>query len=293
MDGLSVRHRPRSLPRIAYHGSLLVAVLCLGLGCVHLPEQTSTLVPPPSGPKGEDEECRRKPNYASAWVALGDYYAASAVSPRCSSADKERMYEHSCRAYELALKKDRNCVEAYLGLGRLHQGAENYQAASAAYKDALARLPKEACLWYELGMCHARLREWKPALDNLRTAVELDPANVIYANSLGFCLGRIGRYDESLTVFTKTQGPAKAHYFVARMHQHVCEEAACREHLAKALEIEPNLRVARRLLTELDETERQPDRSAVVVSFDGIDDAISQVNEAAAAAVPLSIGHGN
>src|SRR5262249_61598904 len=117
---------------------------------------------------------------------------------------------------------------------------------------ALQKHPKEAPVWHELGMCYAQQKQWEPAIENLRHAVELDPEQRLYNHSLGFCLTRSGRYDEGFTVFAKLEGEASAHYNVARMLHHVNEDQLCKQHLRQALRLKPEMVPARDLLAKLE-----------------------------------------
>ena len=87
----------------------------------------------------------------------------------------------------------------------------DHDRALATYGKAAQTHPKEASVWFELGMCHARHKEWEPALQSLRKAVGLDPENRQAVNALGFCLARAGRSEESLAIFKKAPGEDHPH----------------------------------------------------------------------------------
>jgi tetratricopeptide (TPR) repeat protein len=101
-------------------------------------------------------------------------------------------------------------------------------------------------------MCHARKKEWEPALKCLRKAGELDPENRQFSHNLGYCLARSGRYEESLACFTKTDGEAKAHYNLARMLHHMQQDDLSRQYLRTAVEKDPYLIPAKELLAQLE-----------------------------------------
>src|SRR5262249_21619533 len=117
---------------------------------------------------------------------------------------------------------------------------------------------KNDLLWWELGICHARAREWDHAVSCLRKAYELDPENRFpgYGNSLGYCLARVGKYEESLAIFRKTTNEADAQFQLAQMLHHVKQDDMSRHHLRLALKANPNLVEARKMLAELENAPR-------------------------------------
>ena len=119
--------------------------------------------------------------------------------------------------------------------------------AQETCREGLKLLPKQASLWYELGMCQARRKQWDPAALSLKKACEFDPENLTYVNALGFTLGCAGRFDESYACFAKPLGEAKAHYNVARMLHHVKRDDECMEHLRQALMAKPDMQPAQQL----------------------------------------------
>ena len=71
------------------------------------------------------------------------------------------------------------------------------------YRKGLEKHPREASLWVNLGMCHARRKDWAPAIEALRHAADLDPENRQNQNTLGCCLARAGHTDEALVALRK------------------------------------------------------------------------------------------
>jgi tetratricopeptide (TPR) repeat protein len=130
------------------------------------------------------------------------------------------------------------------------------------YRKGLEKQPKEASLWLNLGMCHARRKDWAPATEALRHAAELDPETRQNWNMLGFCLARCGRPDEALAAFRKGSGEAQAQYNLARMLYQTHQDAEARQHLQVALEANPRFEAAQRLLAQLEG--REPADPAVM-----------------------------
>jgi Flp pilus assembly protein TadD len=185
-------------------------------------------------------------------LAAGNFYADEAKAPNCPPQRGQELREQARLAYQQAIQIDAKYGPAYQGLGRLYADTEDTAHAVETYQKGLKALPKEPALWYELGMCQARRKEWGPALDSLGKAAQLQPENHQYANALGYGLARAGRYDEALVSFQRVNGEGRAHYKLARMLQHLGQTDLARRHLELALEKDPRMAEAQSLLRELD-----------------------------------------
>src|SRR5581483_2356438 len=97
-----------------------------------------------------------------------------------------------------------------------------------------------------------RQKSWDPAIQSLTKAVEYDPENREYINMLGHTLSRTGRYQESLAVFSRSYGEAKAYYNVARMLQHLGQAELSKQYVQAALQKDPTLEPAQGLLAQLE-----------------------------------------
>jgi Flp pilus assembly protein TadD len=201
--------------------------------------------------KKEADLPKRAPK-AITCVKYGDFAADEATTPNKSLVEVQEQRDVARKAYQQALSIDPKCLPAYQGLTALYVAMKDYKHANATYQDALRHYPKEPSLWYELGMCYGRQKEWEPAIQHLNKAMELDPENRKYANALGYTLARVGRYDDSLAVFGRLLSESEAHYNLARMLRHLNETNLCRQHLQAALQKDPEMKQALALLSELD-----------------------------------------
>ncbi|HEV3257521.1 MAG TPA: tetratricopeptide repeat protein [Gemmataceae bacterium] len=246
--------------------------LLLGLGCIHQSAVTTTEGAGQPVPLEEAKDEPRHTPHASTCVAFGDLHSKVAADARKTPMQQDQIRQQACKDYQQALKIDADCAEAYLGLGRLYQQMSDYDRALATYQKGLKRLPKNAALWYELGLCQARHKDWELALANLKVATDLDPENVAYGKTRAFGLARVGRYDESFECFKQVTSQAQAHYNVARMLHYVQEDEACRRHLTAALAAQPDMEQAKHLLLELDKPAHDPGKSGVAsVGFEQFD----------------------
>lgn len=233
--------------------ALLVGLVTVGLGCATLPGS-------PSGADGERaavstragaDVSKRQPR-ASTCVAYGELHEKAATDPGRSPADQEELCNKARLAYQQALQINPKDLTALTALARLYTATGDYERALATYHRAIQAYPKDAALRYELGMCHARRKNWDLALQSLQKAVQEDPENRRYAHAYGFCLARAQRYNESFAVLAKLEGPARAHYDLARMLHHMEQDQASKEHLRLALAQNPELVAAQQLLDTLD-----------------------------------------
>jgi tetratricopeptide (TPR) repeat protein len=232
--------------------ALAMTLLFGSLGCAH--EKDLTLAAKDEHPAvvhKETELAKRNP-LPSTCVAFGTFSEHSAAAPRISPAEQERLRDQARKAYQQALELDPKDLTALTALARLYITLDDSTHAVATYRRAVASHPQVAGLWHEMGMCHARYKEWEPALESLRHAVELEPEQRAYTHDLGFCLARCGQYDESLAVFAKLEGEASAHYDVARMLHHVNQDELSMQHLRLALQLKPEMAPAQQLLASLE-----------------------------------------
>jgi Tfp pilus assembly protein PilF len=235
--------------------TLLVALslASTGLGCIG---STNLLKPkedpPPEAAVTKEADLPRRTPKASTCVAIGNFRAKEAANPVATPVQRQLMNEQAERSYQQALNIDPRCGAAYLGLAEVYRAEGNDAKALETYQKGLKKLPKDASLWFALGMCHSRQKQWEPALKELQTAARLDPENHRYATTLGFALARAGRYSESIACFTPVVGKAQAHYKVAQMARHMKQTTLSKEHLRLALQEKPDLEEARKMLAQLE-----------------------------------------
>ena len=241
---------------------LAALVVVLGSwGCNKSPALPLTPTPPgpanltsagaiPTDAKREPEGPPRQPK-PSTCVALAVLHEQTAASKQ-SQAERTELYDQARRAYQQALKLDQKYLPAYKGLAHLYEIVEDHARTVETYHRATQANPKDAETWYLLGMCHARHKEWQPALNALQKAVEFDPENRRYVNDYGLCLARAGLYQDALEVLKRAGGEANAHYSLARMLEHLGLHEPSKEHLRLALQLKPELEPARQLLHRME-----------------------------------------
>jgi tetratricopeptide (TPR) repeat protein len=231
--------------------SLIGAAGCAHLGTNDQPQVTSTFTlssgddkpPPPDAPK-------RDP-LPGTCVAGGDYLAAEAKGKADIPIEQQQLQDKARKAYQQALRIDPKYVPAYQALANLYLDMHDYDHAIATLEKGVQVAPNDALLHFDLGMTHCRKKEFTAGLPDLKKAMELDPENRLYVDTLGYTLARAGQQDEALAVFTRVHGKAMAHYMLARMLEHMQDRDQCQRHLQLALADDPQLEVAQAMLMRL------------------------------------------
>jgi tetratricopeptide (TPR) repeat protein len=181
-----------------------------------------------------------------------------------------RLRDEARQAYQHAVKLDPNNLEAYRCLGRLYTKLSDFERAQDVYKKAMAKYPKDATLWYDLGMCHSRRKDIP---DNVRfgeavrcfsKALDLDPENRDYLKKLGYTLAWTGKVDQGLIYLTRAHGPALAQFRIACMFDQKNDAVQAIHHLRLALRENSQLQEARELLTAIENPGANPRRRATL-----------------------------
>jgi tetratricopeptide (TPR) repeat protein len=210
----------------------------------------------------EKDPPKRDPQ-ATTCVAFGRLQLDGAKDKSKSPSQRRECYDTARKYFQQGIKTDPKCADAYYGLAQAYDGLGDHAKVIDTYHKAQKAFPKEGSFYYEMAMHQARRKEWGSSLENLTKATELSPDNRMYANMRGHCLARMGRYDEALAWFTKTVGEAEANYNVARMLHHNKQNEACKQHLQRALELQPGFPEAQEFLAKIDAPQQQPVNTAV------------------------------
>jgi tetratricopeptide (TPR) repeat protein len=184
-----------------------------------------------------------------------------AEARKCEN-DPDRQFttlDEARKVYQEALNHDQACLEACRGLGRVYVAMGDYERATATYKKAIEKLPREASLYAEFAVVYSKRNNFTEAIRLLTKATELDPENQDYLRMLGVDLVCNGEVDRGVQALARARGAAAAHYYVARIFYRKGQIAEARDHAQRAVEANPNLQDARNLLAELNEPARPGD----------------------------------
>ncbi len=98
----------------------------------------------------------------------------------CVSGDALRLankHKESIPHYLQAIMKDRNNIDAYVGIARSYKAIENFEKALHYFKQANLIEP-EFSLYLEIGMCDFALARYEEALKDFMSAIRLSPDNL-------------------------------------------------------------------------------------------------------------------
>jgi tetratricopeptide (TPR) repeat protein len=210
-------------------------------------QSTATPVIPP----GAVIKPKEHPPKASLLVAAGQLLANEAAADPSDPSRQMQLRQQAYGKYLDAIKLDSRYVPAYQELAHLQLALDNQTEARQTYQKALKIVPRNAALWYELGICHNYDQNWKDALHCLHEAARLDPQQRQYTNALAVVLARMGKVDESLAQFQRCTTEGESHYRLARTLQYLNQPELSREQLLLALAKDPQLVSAQSMLAEM------------------------------------------
>jgi tetratricopeptide (TPR) repeat protein len=195
----------------------------------------------------------KRPAQAKTEIAFGQMKESDADSEAAKKNPEVQAHlrDDARQAYQAALKQDPNNLEAYRRLARLYTKVGDYERAFDIYKKAMAKHPKDAELWYDLGLCHHRRKELHESVRCFSKALEIEPENRDYMKKLGFTVAYMGQIDQGLALLTRAQGSALAHYGIARILLQKDQAPQAQQHLQLALRENSQLEEARELLANL------------------------------------------
>ena len=141
------------------------------------------------------------PGFARAHAGLADVYS---VWNDYATAVDRGIVDKAIDAGHRALQLDSSLAEAHAALGNAYYQTFRFREADLAFQRALALKPGHASThqWYAWLLLHTGRRE--AALNEVKTALRLDPVSQIINENLGEHLLLGGRHREALAQFQRT-----------------------------------------------------------------------------------------
>ncbi len=266
--------------------SLLMGSLATFTGCtkqysilppnMHLGPEYQAYTPNQTQPTPTEAPNKNKAPQTSTCIAFGDWmitagnnarnnaHKAMTEEQRRQCLDQSaRCYENAKQLYQQALQQDPKEMRAYLGLAKVAQEEGQYALANEHYQRVLKEYPNDASIWFEYGLCLAKQKNWNESLECMQKATKLDAKNSNYTSQYAWALSRVGRYEESWTIFRSIYGDGPAYFRVAQMAMHLGQYDKSRHFVQLSLQIEPNNVQAQELLTHLNNPENQSNASSI------------------------------
>ena len=147
-------------------------------------------------------------------------------------------------------------VTTLLSYARFLDRTGRPEAAWRIYQRAQTAAPRDALVWNDLGLFHARRGAWQSSVQALQQAVALQPQNLRYHNNLAAILIETQRPEEAQRELEKVYPPALAQYHAGcllQMHHQDELAATC---FTQALRLDPALSDAHRMLAQLQLVDR-------------------------------------
>lgn len=181
--------------------------------------------------------------------------------------EAKKSYEEILAIYDQKeTKKSKNEKEEfkrevgpYCQLGIIAENFGQFEKAEDYYRQAMEVDPKDPKPVNCLGYCFLSQRRLDDAILYLNKAVEMDPSEPKFSNNLGLAYGLKKDYDHAFQCFRRVASEADAYYNMSALFAMNEQEKEAKMALERAVEIDPNHREAKRMLTAYSEYEQNPD----------------------------------
>lgn len=199
------------------------------------------------------KESKKRQPRAETCVTFGDFRLQESKNKELSESAKKKMLDEARVAYEQALALDAKNIAAHRGLAEVYNGYGLEDRAVEILDAGIKIAPQDPILWMTKGMYYARQKQWDAAIQAMQEAVRYAPNDRQTNQTLGFCLARSGRLDESMVILKKIMPEAEASYNIARMLHHTNNPELSRKYAQYALKGNPQLMGPRRLIDKIEQ----------------------------------------
>jgi tetratricopeptide (TPR) repeat protein len=207
-----------------------------------------------AAPDGSRDSAGGKPELAPAASAKVNLKVAEAMEKNGHPADAAFHYEKA--------RQGDPSLHVAARLARLYDRLGNESRALAEYQRALKEDSRDADVYASLGYFYYARGQWAEAEENLHHALSINPKHQRAWVNLGLTLGEQGQYDKSLDAFRKAVSEAEAHSNLAFVLTTQGKREEAKEEYRRALELDPNLAIARRALGKLEHPAAAADGAA-------------------------------
>jgi Tfp pilus assembly protein PilF len=235
-----MRSRKRVMPL------LIVGLLVQGLGC----RATKWMERDPL--QGSDtqpaEQVKVNPR-----AELPPAKAAEVCLRTALELEKSGYHDEAAKEYEKAREFNPRLSQIARRLAVLYDKQGNDERAKSEYQRALAASPNDPELLNDVGYFAYERGLWSEAEEWLRKAIALDPNHQRAWVNLGMALGQQGRNQESLNAFSRVVTPAEAEKNLGIILAQRGDIQQAKMALQRSLMIEPDAKLPRAILAELDQ----------------------------------------
>jgi tetratricopeptide (TPR) repeat protein len=169
--------------------------------------------------------------------------------------ESQGNYSKAIDSYSKALEIEPKNPSALLSTARLYERQNEKDKAVEFFQKAANVAPNNAAIYAEWGNLQARSGNLAAAKDQLQKAINLDPKNTAYRSAMAGVLMDSGNVDSAMSELMQANSPAMANYQMAYLHFTRKNVPATQQYLASALQIDPNLKPARDLMSSMGATQ--------------------------------------
>ena len=174
-----------------------------------------------------------EPGYVAAWNNRGAVY------------QELKRYDQAIADYSKAVELNPDCNEAWYNRGKVHHALTQYDKAIADYRKALELVRSHAgkcnnVAWLLATCPEERFRDPKQAVELAKRAVDLEPNNQLYRNTLGVAQYRAGDFQAAVEALNKSielrkGGDSFDWFFLAMAHWRLDKKEEARRWYDKAV----------------------------------------------------------
>ncbi|HJT67783.1 MAG TPA: tetratricopeptide repeat protein [Pyrinomonadaceae bacterium] len=159
-------------------------------------------------------------------------------------------YSDAITELSTAVSLDPRLTEAHNLLGVAYDKKGFADRAKDSFERAV-KLEEDAETLNNLGFSLYQNGNYRAAVDRLKRAAKLAPADERILNNLGLAYCRLGKVDEAYKAFTRATGPLNGNLNMAKMMERFAREEDAIRYYEAAREIDANNTIALRRLTDL------------------------------------------
>jgi Tfp pilus assembly protein PilF len=159
-------------------------------------------------------------------------------------------YNEAISALSTAVSLDSKLTEAHNLLGVAYDKKGFSDRAKDSFERAV-KLDEDAETLNNLGFALYQNGNYRAAVDRLKRAAKLAPADERILNNLGLAYCRLGKVDEAYKAFTRAMGPLNGNLNMAKMMERFAREDDAIHYYEAARQIDVNNTIALRRLTDL------------------------------------------
>ena len=162
----------------------------------------------------------------------------------------EERYNEAIGELSLAASLDPKLTEAHNLLGVAYDKKGFGDRARDSFERAV-KMDEDADTLNNLGFSLYQNGNYRAAIDRLKRAAKLAPADERILNNLGLAYCRLGKIDEAYKAFSRATGPLNGNLNTAKMLERFGREDDAIRYYEAAREIDPNNTMALRRLADL------------------------------------------